>query len=137
MDKQMCDTDCKFNGNCKADCNKIVNCKLYVMRTNDGVVEVKRLSNNARIPVKRTPEAAGYDLAAAQSELCPAHGKVIDSPTDFLRDQDSCNTRRGIVWKKVTKVIKDLVQSESNLPQNQLSQRPRMNQDQNQCPSLL
>ena len=39
------------------------------MRTNGGVVEVKRLNKNAKIPIKGTSEEAGYDLAAVQCEI--------------------------------------------------------------------
>ena len=49
-------------------------CKLFVIITDEGVVLVKRLSNNAWTPVGGTSEAAGYDLAAAQAAGCPAHG---------------------------------------------------------------
>ena len=38
---------------------------------------MKRLNNNARIPVRGTSQAAGYDLTATQTAVCPAHGKVL------------------------------------------------------------
>ena len=38
---------------------------------------MKRMNNNAPIPVRWTPEAADYDLAAAQAAECTAHGKVL------------------------------------------------------------
>ena len=38
---------------------------------------MKRLNNNAQIPVRGTSQAGGYDLAAAQTAVCPAHGKVL------------------------------------------------------------
>ena len=63
----MYENDCKSNEFSSTDCKKNDSCKLFVIRTDDEVVKVKRLNNNARIPVKGTPEAAGYDLAAAQS----------------------------------------------------------------------
>ena len=52
-------------------------CKLFVIRKHERVVELKRLNNNARIPVKGTREAAGYDLDAAQSPIRPAHGNCL------------------------------------------------------------
>ena len=40
-------------------------------------MKIKRLNNNAKIPVRGTSEAARYDLAAAQSAVVPAHGKCL------------------------------------------------------------
>ena len=37
---------------CNIDCKKTGDCKLFVIRTDEGVVQVKRLNNNARIPVR-------------------------------------------------------------------------------------
>ena len=73
----MYESDCKFNDHCNTDYKKTGDYKLFVISTDEGVVQVKRLHNNARIPVRATSEAAGYDLAAAQSVVCPAHGKVL------------------------------------------------------------
>ena len=36
-----------------------------------------RLNNNARIPVRGTPEAAGYDPTEAQSAVVAAHIKYL------------------------------------------------------------
>ena len=47
------------------------------MKTDQGIVKVKKLSNNAKLPVRGTTGAAGYDLAAAQTPVVPAHGKVL------------------------------------------------------------
>ena len=73
----MYENNCKLTENCNTDCKKNDFRKLFVIRTDEGVVKVKRLNNNARILVKGTPEAAGYDLAAAQTAVCPAHCKVL------------------------------------------------------------
>ena len=79
-------------------------CKLFVIRTDEGVVKVKRLNNNARIPVKGTPEAAGYDLAAAQTAVCPAHGKVLVKTGLSLAMPSGCYgriaPRSGLALKK-------------------------------------
>ena len=66
-----------FNNHCNTDCKKTGDCKLFVIRTDEGVVQVKILNNNARIPVRGTSQAAGYDRAAAQTTVCPAHGNVL------------------------------------------------------------
>ena len=57
--------DRNLNENCHIDCKKTDSCKFFVIRTDEGVVRIKRLNNNPRIPVKGTPGAAGYDLAIA------------------------------------------------------------------------
>ena len=47
-------------------CNKKEGvCKFFVMKTDQGIVQVKRLCNNAKLPIKGSTGAAGYDLAAA------------------------------------------------------------------------
>ena len=70
--------DCKLLTDCKNSCNEERRlCKLFVMKTDQGIVKVKRLCNNARLPVRGTTGAAGYDLAAAQNAVVPAHGKVL------------------------------------------------------------
>ena len=70
--------DCKISNNCKNSCNEgRRSCKFYLMKTDQGIVKVKRLCNNARLPVRGTTGAAGYDLVAAQNAVVPAHGKVL------------------------------------------------------------
>ena len=70
--------DCKLSNHCRNSCNEEGrSCKLYAMKTDQGVAQVKRSCNNARLPVGGTTAAAGYDLAAAQTAVVPAHGKVL------------------------------------------------------------
>ena len=38
---------------------------------------MKKLCNNAKLPVGGTTGAAGHDLAAAQTAVVLAHGKVL------------------------------------------------------------
>ena len=52
-------------------------CKLYVIKTDEDVVRIKRICKNAKLPIRGTEGAAGYDLAAAQATVVPAHGKVL------------------------------------------------------------
>ena len=52
-------------------------CKLHVMKTDEGIVKVKRMNVNAKLPIRGTSRSAGYDLAAAQSAVVPAHGKRL------------------------------------------------------------
>ena len=44
----MYESDCKFNDRCNTDFKKTGDCKLFVIRTDEGVVQVKILNNNAR-----------------------------------------------------------------------------------------
>ena len=38
---------------------------------------MKRVNKNAKLPVKGTSGAVGYDLAAAEAAVIPAHGKCL------------------------------------------------------------
>ena len=51
--------------------------KLYGINTDEGVVRIKRICTNAKLPIRGTKGAAGYDMAAAQAAVVPAHGKVL------------------------------------------------------------
>jgi dUTPase len=41
------------------------------------VLQVKKLSENAFLPVRGTPYAAGFDLSSAYDTVVPARGKVL------------------------------------------------------------
>ena len=47
------------------------------MRTDEGIVRVKRICKNAKLPIRGTAGAAGYDLVVVQAAVVPAHGKVL------------------------------------------------------------
>ena len=47
------------------------------MKTNEGAVRIKRTCKNAKLPIRGTAGAAGYDLAAAQAAVVPVDGKVL------------------------------------------------------------
>ena len=47
------------------------------MKINGGVVKMKRMSVNPKLLVRGIAGAAGYDLAAAQAVVVPAHGKCL------------------------------------------------------------
>ena len=100
----MYENDCKSNEFCNTDCKKKDSCKLFVIRMDEEVVKTKRLNNNARIPVRATPEAAGYDLATAPTAVCPAHGKVLVKTGLSLAMPSGCYgriaPRLGLALKK-------------------------------------
>ena len=47
------------------------------MKLDQDVVKVKKLCNNAKLPVRGSIGVARYDLAATQTTVVPAHGKVL------------------------------------------------------------
>ena len=47
MRAEMYENNCKSNQICNTDCKKNDYCKLFVIRTDEGLVKVKRLNNNA------------------------------------------------------------------------------------------
>ena len=68
---------CKKKNECKPNCKHRTFCTLYVMKIDEGVVKIKRTNVNAKLPVGGTAGSAGYDLAAAQAAVVPAHGKCL------------------------------------------------------------
>ena len=73
-------TDCQFCKNkneCKENCKHRSLCKLFVIKTDEGVVRIKRVNKNAKLPFRGTEGAAGYDLATAQAAVVLADGKVL------------------------------------------------------------
>ena len=70
----------------------------------EGVVIVKRVNVNARLPVRGTSGAAGYDLSAAQSAVVLAHGKCVVKRGLAMAIPVGCYgtiaTRSGLAWKK-------------------------------------
>ena len=68
---------CKKRNECKVNCKYRNFCKLYVMKIDKGVVKIKRINVNAKLPVRGTAGSAGYDLAAVQAAVVPAYGKCL------------------------------------------------------------
>ena len=70
---------CNFENNCNRECKHMRPCKLFVIKGNEGegILKVKRMNGNAKLPVRGTEGAAGYDLAAAEAAVVPAHGKCL------------------------------------------------------------
>ena len=70
---------CKIKRNVKNNCKHRSKCKLYsfVNEEGDEIVKIKRVNVNAKLPVRGTKGAVGYDLAVAQAAVVPAHGKCL------------------------------------------------------------
>uniref|UniRef100_A0A7S3JS76 Deoxyuridine 5'-triphosphate nucleotidohydrolase n=1 Tax=Aureoumbra lagunensis TaxID=44058 RepID=A0A7S3JS76_9STRA len=65
---------------------------------------VKRLSENAILPVKGSELAAGFDLAAAETQTVPPHGKALVKTDLAIATPTDCYARiaprSGLAWKK-------------------------------------
>ena len=72
--------DCPFctrKNQCNGICKHKNLCKLYVMNGEEGIVKIKRTNVNARLLVRGTTGAVGYDLAAVQATVVSGHGKCL------------------------------------------------------------
>ena len=68
---------CKRKNVNQNECKHRNPCKLYVIKHEEDVLRIKRMSVNAKLPVRSSAEAAGYDLSTAQAVVIPAHGKCL------------------------------------------------------------
>ena len=97
---------CKFKNECKAECKHHKFCKLYVIKNDEGdeVVKIKRMNVNARLPVRSSEGAAGYDLSAAHPAVVPAHGKCLVKTGLAMAIPNGCYgriaPRSGLALKK-------------------------------------
>ena len=72
------------------------------------ILRVKRLSENAILPIRGSGLAAGYDLASAEDIIVPARGKAI-AKTDLamvipIGHYGRIAPRSGFSWKKHTDI---------------------------------
>ena len=72
--------------------------------TNNEVLLVKKLTDQAIMPVRGSPLAAGFDLASAYDVIIPAHGKGIVKTDLAMNIPTTCYgriaPRSGLAWKK-------------------------------------
>ena len=65
---------------------------------------MKKMNVNAELPIRGTSGSAGYDLAAAQSTVIPAHGKCLVKTGLCMALLPGCYgriaPRSGLAWKK-------------------------------------
>ena len=74
------DNDCEICKRNKMDvkqCNHRKICKIFVMKTEEGVVRTKQVNKNAKLPSRGTLGSADYGLAAAEITIVLAHGKCL------------------------------------------------------------
>ena len=97
---------CKSKNECKGFCKHRTPCKLYslVNEKGDEVVKIKRVSVNAKLPVKGTEGAARYDLVAVQATVVPVHGKCLVKTSLAMALPPGCYgriaPRSGLALKK-------------------------------------
>ena len=101
------DTDCKI---CKRknvnqnECKHRNPCKLYVIKNEEEILRVKRMNVNAKLPVRGSSGAAGYDLSAAQSAVISAHGQCLAKTGQAISMPPGCYgriaPRSGLAIKK-------------------------------------
>ena len=70
-------TICKRKNLNVKDCKHKNLCKIYVIKDDEGIVRVRRTNVNAKLPVRSSSGSAGYDLAASENAVVPAHGKCL------------------------------------------------------------
>ena len=66
---------CKKKGLNVNECKNHNPCKIYVIKDEEGIVRVRRMNVNAKLPMRSSSGSAGYDLSAAETAVVPAHGK--------------------------------------------------------------
>jgi len=68
------------------------------------LIIVKRLSENARLPIRGSSQSAGYDLSSAMSVVIPAQGKGLVKTDLAMIIPKGCYgriaPRSGLAWKK-------------------------------------
>jgi len=73
------------------------------MSVKNFVLKVKRLTQNATLPKRSTPFAAGYDLASASNCKIPARGKFLVLTDLSIQIPDGCYgriaPRSSLAWK--------------------------------------
>jgi dUTP pyrophosphatase len=83
-------------------------------------MQVVLLSEHARIPVRATPGAAGYDICAAEAAIVPAGGKASISTDLQIAIPQNCVGkicgRSGLAWKNDIEVFNGSVDSDFRLP---------------------
>ena len=109
---------CNFENPCNTECKHHKFCKLFVIRNDEGdeIVRVKRMNVNARVPMRSTEGAAGYDLSAAQTAVVPARGKCLVKTGLAMAIPKGCYgrvaPRSGLALKKFIDVGAGVIDSD-------------------------
>ena len=86
------------------------------MNGEEGVIKMKRMNVNGKLPSRGIEGAAGYDLAAAQAAVVPAHGKCLVKTGLAMAMPPSCYgriaPRSGLALKKFIDVGAGVIHSD-------------------------
>ena len=78
--RQLYSKDCNICKKKKLNVNECKHrnpCKIYVIKDEEGIVRVRRMNVNAKLPMRSSSGLAGYDLSATETAVVPAHGKCL------------------------------------------------------------
>ena len=107
---------CKLKNECIRNCKHKNPAKLYVVRTEEGVVRLRRMNVNAKLPVRGTAGAAGYDLATVQAATVPTYGKCLVKTGLAMALPPDCYgriaPRSGLALKKIIDIGAGVVDSD-------------------------
>ena len=86
------------------------------MDAEGGVVKIKRMNVNAKLPVRGTAGAAGYDLVVAQAAVVPAHSKCLVKTGLVITIPPDCygriSPKPGLALKKFIDVGAGVIDSD-------------------------
>ena len=86
------------------------------MNGEEGIVKIKRMNVNAKLPVRGAAGAVGYDLAVAESAVVLAHNKCMVKTGLAIAIPPSCygriTPRSGLALKKFRDVGVGVIDSD-------------------------
>ena len=113
------DVDCTICKKKNLDVNRCKHknlCKIYVIKDDEGIVRVKRTNVNAKLPMKSSSGSAGYDLAASENAVIPAHDKCLVKTGLAIAIPPDCYgrvaPRSGLALKKFIDVGAGVIDSD-------------------------
>ena len=68
-------------------------CKIYVIKDEEGILRVRRMNVNAKMPARSSLGSAGYDLSIAEIAVVPAHGNCLVKTSLAIAMPPSCYGR--------------------------------------------
>ena len=86
------------------------------MEAEEGVVKIKRMNVNAKLPVRGMVRVADYDLAATQAAVVPEHSKCLVKTGLAIAIPPDCygriSPRSGLALKKFIDVGAGVIDSD-------------------------
>ena len=91
-------------------------CKIYVIKDDEGIVRARRVTVNAKLPLRSSSRSAGYDLSAAKTAVVPVHGKCVVKTGLAIALPPDCygcvTPRSGLAVKKFIDVGAGVIDSD-------------------------